>query len=97
MTLSNGTSYALSEANNWTVTVYNLPKYFKGEEIRYTWSEQTVPGYKQTGVAVDGDTTTFTNTYTLPPTPGTPPVPIDEYGTPLGIDVIINHVGDCFD
>ena len=97
VTLSNGTSYALSEANNWTVTVDNLPKYFKGEEIRYTWSEQTVLGYKQTGVAVDGDTTTFTNTYTLPPTPGTPPVPIDEYGTPLGIDVIINHVGDCFD
>lgn len=24
-------------------------------------------------------------------------VSINEYGTPLGIDVIINHVGDCFD
>ena len=22
---------------------------------------------------------------------------IDEYETPLGVDVIINHVGDCFD
>ena len=22
---------------------------------------------------------------------------IEDYGTPLGVDVVINHVGDCFD
>jgi hypothetical protein len=96
VTLSNGSSYTLSEANNWTVTVEDLPKYFKGEEVKYTWSEQTVLGYKQTAAVVNGDVTTFTNTYT-PPTPGNPPTPIDDYDTPLNIEVIINHVGDCFD
>ena len=24
-------------------------------------------------------------------------ISINDYGTPLGIEVIINHVGDCFD
>ena len=34
---------------------------------------------------------------TIPPVAGTPTEEIDDYGTPLGIDVIINHVGDCYD
>ena len=32
-----------------------------------------------------------------PNMPGEPLIEIEDYGTPLGINVIINHVGDCFD
>ena len=32
-----------------------------------------------------------------PKLPGEPLIEIEDYGTPLGINVIINHVGDCFD
>ena len=107
--LSTGNDYYLTEDNNWTVTVDNLPKYKNGLEIEYTWSEQTVVGYTQSNVEIttanDGTkVTTFTNRYrvTTPPTPGnppptTPPVEIEEYETPLNIRVLINHVGDCFD
>ena len=97
VTLSTGVDYYLSESNNWTVTVENLPKYEKGKLINYTWSEQTVVGYKQTDVTIVGGVTTFTNTYSVPTRPGKPIVPIEEYGTPLGVEVIINHVGDCYE
>jgi hypothetical protein len=97
--LSNGNDYYLSEKNNWTVTVNNLPKYRNGELITYTWSEQTVAGYTLTDVTIQGNATIFTNTYSVPTPPGPLPTTeiIDEYGTPLGVEVIINHVGDCFD
>ena len=62
-------------------------------------------GYTQTKVVTTGDVTYFTNTYNVvlppPPTPGKPDTPkkptIENHVTPLGIEVIINHVGDCFD
>ena len=64
-------------------------------------------GYVQTSVTTEGDVTTFTNTlWQLAPPPagtnpgpraGTPEEEIDDYGTPLGLGIIINHVGDCFD
>ena len=64
-------------------------------------------GYQQEKVETVGSTTIFTNKLLerpeppegkqVPPTRGTPVLIIEEYGTPLGIDVIINHVGDCFD
>ena len=74
----------------------------------YTWSEQEVLGYTQTSVIITDDMTVFTNTYRhrpppppdtpVPPNvPGEPLIEIEDYGTPLGIEVIINHVGDCFD
>ena len=105
VTLSNGANYTLSAANNWTVTVNDLPKYKNGDLINYTWSEQSVLGYTQTKVVTTGDVTYFTNTYNVvlppPPTPGKPDTPkkptIENHVTPLGIEVIINHVGDCFD
>jgi hypothetical protein len=102
VTLSNGRTYVLSASNNWTVTVNDLPKYYAGQPVHYTWSEQSVLGYTQTNAVTVGEVTTFTNTYRLPlpPTPGNPGKPyitIDDYGTPLGINVMINHVGDCFD
>ena len=64
-------------------------------------------GYQQEKVETVGSTTIFTNKLyerpTPPPgtkgpkTPGTPYLIIEEYGTPLGVEIIINHVGDCFD
>ena len=103
--LSNGTNYTLNEANGWSVTVENLPKYVNGEEVRYTWSEQSVLGYTLTDVRTVGDTTIFTNSYRmlLPPTEdGTPNTGtrlhiLEDYGTPLGIEILINHVGDCYE
>ena len=103
VTLSGGGTYYLSEANNWTVTVENLPKYVNGVEQKYTWSEQTVAGYSS-DVRINGNTTVFINHYSVvmpPPPPGNPPrtpvLIIEDYGTPLGVQVMINHVGDCFD
>ena len=37
--LSNGDTVTLNEANKWTATIGNLPKYADGEEIAYTWTE----------------------------------------------------------
>jgi hypothetical protein len=95
VTLSNGDSYVLNAANNWSVTVNNLPRFDEnGNEINYTWSEQTVLMYRQTGVNKVGDTTIFTNSYRPP---YNPTIIIEEPPVPLGIEVVINHVGDCFD
>ena len=105
-----GRSYTLSDANNWTVTVENLPKFYNGQEITYTWSEQTVLGYTSDVRVVD-NVTVFTNHYRITPPgppeepgqpgrprlPGTPVYVFEDYNTPLGVEVIINHVGDCFD
>ena len=71
-------------------------------------TEQEIIGYKQTGKETAGGTTVFTNTVIerdVPPPEGkTPPkkrgdkyVIIEDYVTPLGVEVVINHVGDCFD
>ena len=78
-----------------------------GEAAVYTWKEQTVRGYQQEKVETVGSTTIFTNKLYERPTPppgtkaptppGTPYLIIEEYGTPLGVEIIINHVGDCFD
>ena len=95
VTLSTGDTYILSDDNNWTVTVGDLPKYDEeGNEIVYTWSEQTVLGYTK-AVKVEGNITTFTNTHKVPPTPPTPPRNVPE--TPLNIGIIINHTGDCYE
>jgi len=94
VTLSNGHSYDLNAGNGWSVTVDGLPATVNGQEIVYTWSEQSVPGYKQVGVAQSGNTTVFTNRYRVPEKPM---VYLDTYETPLGVGVTINHVGDCFE
>ncbi|MCR4876659.1 MAG: Cna B-type domain-containing protein, partial [Clostridiales bacterium] len=107
VTLSNGTSYDLNAGNNWSVTVEDLPAERNGQPIVYTWSEQSVPGYKLVGTTVSGNTTVFTNRYREVVVPsndpngnkktGTPATFIDDYETPLGVGVTINHVGDCFE
>jgi len=108
-TLSNGTHVELNEANGWTATVDNLPLIVNGQQVTYTWHEQEVIGYTQTGAEVSGNTTIFTNTVIQraeePPEGKKVPgkrrgdnyLIIEDYGTPLGVEVIINHVGDCFD
>ena len=56
----------LNSANDWTATVSGLPMYLNGEEIVYSWAEDTVPGYTLT-TDVSGTSTTLTNTH-LPAT-----------------------------
>ena len=101
----------LDASNGWKAMVSNLPRYdADGKEIAYTWKEQNVMGYDLTDAVEEGNATTFTNTlWTRPEEPGDgskgkkaqtpgPTVTIfDEYMTPLGVEVVINHVGDCFD
>jgi len=43
VTLSNGMSVTLSEANNWEGMIEHLPVYAQGEEIEYTWNEGEIP------------------------------------------------------
>ena len=107
VTLSNGTTVLLSEENGWTATINNLPTRVNGQPVTYTWTEQTVIAYKQSKVEQQGNTTIFTNSFTqipkVPDLPKKPTVPdgtwerFEEYDTPLGVQTIINHVGDCFD
>ena len=108
MTLSNGMIVILDAANHWTATIDNLPTKVNGQTVTYTWTEQTVLGYNLTNTVTEGDTTTFTNTFwerpetptgsgKKPKTAGNIVEELPEYETPLGVEVIINHVGDCFD
>ncbi|MBR3017583.1 MAG: Cna B-type domain-containing protein [Clostridia bacterium] len=97
----------LSAANGWKATVDNLPAYENGALVTYTWKEQEVLGYTLTDQHTDGKVTYLTNSLWVRPEPtrggnvpkhaGTPEKEIDDYGTPLGLGIIINHVGDCFD
>ena len=107
MTLSNGMTVLLSAGNNWTATISDLPVRVNGQPVTYTWTEQKVLNYGLTSVVTEGSTTTFTNTLwkrpETPPTGGKKPkttgetVTFEEYKTPLGLETLINHVGDCFD
>ena len=110
MTLSDGqkvvTTVILSDANGWAATVNNLPTIVNGQPAVYSWKEQPVLGYKEGTMTESGGVTTFTNSIwkrpdnpvkgKKPKTPGDV-VDIEEYDTPLGVEIIINHVGDCFD
>ena len=111
MTLSDGQRVVkvviLNEANGWTATVTNLPTVVNGVPVQYAWKEQSVIGYQLTGVQQVGAAMVFTNTIwerpdepeagKKPKTTGDTWYVFEEYDTPLGMEVIINHVGDCFD
>jgi hypothetical protein len=106
MKLNNGMIVILNEQNGWQATISNLPTRVNGKPFTYQWVEQTVLNYTNTGVVTEGSVTTFTNTVVRPPQPGNgnrrqrrvePAEDLEDYNTPLGVDVIINHVGDCFD
>lgn len=109
-TLSNGMHVTLSAANNWTATINDLPVKVNGETVDYTWTEQEVIGYTLSSEDTAGSTTVFTNSLIerrkdVPPEKKNVPkksrgnnyLVIEDYGTPLGVEVVINHVGDCFD
>ena len=64
VTLSNGQSVTLNEANGWQATIDNLPMYANGQQIAYTWTENNLPeGYALTDTVVEGTVTTLTNTH----------------------------------
>ena len=94
----------LSAANEWTATLDKLPTRINGEAVTYSWTEQRVPGYTAE-VAVEGNATVFTNTLPQVPNTGKKKVKtggdrwatFEEYDTALGGQLLINHVGDCFD
>ena len=110
MSLSDGTKVVavviLNEENNWSATVDNLPTVVDGKPAVYTWKEQDVLGYNLTGAEEQNGVMVFTNTVwkrpdqpnkgKKPKTPGDV-FTIEDYDTPLGVEIIINHVGDCFD
>ena len=61
--LSTGASYELSERNDWTVSVSDLPKYDEdNNEIAYTWTETSVDGYETAQETVN-NFTVITNTH----------------------------------
>ena len=107
MTLSNGMTVLLDANHNWTATIDNLPTRVNGQPVTYTWTEQKVLNYNLVSTVTEGNLTTFTNQVWTRPTTnttggGTPKrtgeiVTFEEYDTPLGVELIINHVGDCFD
>ena len=56
-----GEAVTLNEANNWTVTKDNLPKYdASNSAYTYTWAEDAVTDYTATS-SVSGNVTTITN------------------------------------
>ena len=100
-------SVKLSADNGWFVTV-EVPQYNDdGTEIQYEWREYTVLGYHMESQTQQGNVMTFINRpyerpiippdQPQPKLPGTPMYIITDYDTPLGVEVMINHVGDCFD
>ena len=101
------TSVTLNNENSWTATVNDLPTQVNGQKATYEWKEQQVLGYKLREATEAGSTWTFTNVSTETPTTGTPKgvtkthkgitEELEDYDTPLGVNVMINHVGDCFD
>ncbi len=101
------TSVKLSAENGWSETVKDVPVVVNGKEPVYSWTEQAVIGYVNTGAEEKDGTMTFTNTLWKKQenpskggkgkTHGDKTYPLEDYETPLGVEVIINHVGDCFD
>ena len=111
MSLSDGQKVVkvvvLNSDNGWSATVNNLPTVVNGQPAQYAWQEQSVLGYELEGVVQEGSHMTFTNkVWERPenPTAGRKPKTrgetwyiFEDYDTPLGVSVVINHVGDCFD
>ncbi len=52
----------LDADSSWTATIENLPVNDKGQEIKYTWSEEDITGY-ELSVSEEDDPTVLTNTH----------------------------------
>jgi len=100
-------SYVIASDNYLSI---EMPYYDEeGNEIEYTWSEESVIGYTLESIYTKEDYTTIINRVWIRPekqTNGKKPrtvgrtvttITFEDYETPLGVNVIINHVGDCFD
>ena len=97
----------LSEENGWVTEVNHLPTIVEGKKAVYAWEEQQVIGYTLDSVEQRGNHMTFTNSAwerpdnpsqgKKPKTPGKAVYVFEDYDTPLGVEIVINHVGDCFD
>ena len=102
-----GEVYVLSEANGWFIEKTDLPTKINGQPVTYSWKEEEIVGYTLSGQSAAGAAYVFTNRAReipdIPPdqpqpkTPGGGWVIFEEYDTALGGDILINHVGDCFD
>ena len=89
------------------MSLNDLPTRINGEPVTYSWSEQEAVGYVNTDTLVSGSATTFVNrapeipeipeNQPKPTVPGGAWVIFEEYETALGGEILINHVGDCFD
>ena len=63
VTLNGDQEIILSEENDWTATLENLPVYANGgREIIYKWTESSVSGYSLSA-QTNGNTTILTNTH----------------------------------
>ena len=100
--------YVLNEENGWSVVREDLPTRINGQPVTYSWTEQETVGYKLDNVSKTGIATIFTNRVIkvpkIPPEKKQPDIPdgggwadFNDYDTALGIPLLINHVGDCFD
>ena len=102
-------TFKLTTEEDWEIST-NIRQYNDdGQEIHYSWKEAEIMGYKLEEIQTNGLTTTLINKpYSPPVVPEEqkqPRIPrnrmttlnIDEYDTALGLEGIINHVGDCFD
>ena len=96
-----------NEANGWSLVKNDLPTRINGEAVTYSWREQEAVGYTLDSMTTNGIATIFTNRIVnVPKVPANQPQPktpgdtwfvFEEYDTALGIPILINHVGDCFD
>lgn len=59
--LNTGDEVILSEDNDWTATISNLPKYKDGKKIEYTWSEEKIDGYELSNSLTEDYVTTLYN------------------------------------
>ena len=103
MYLSNGMSVTLDESNGWSATITDLPAIVNGKTAEYSWTEERIAGYTLESKEVKDNVTTFTNKIVGTPDVGNAKTGgdrwaiFDEYETALGGQLLINHVGDCFD
>lgn len=101
----------LTDENGWITTIEVPLVTEEGKDIHYSWSENAIIGYVLESEYDQENIHTFTNRVWERPVEytgqGKQPKTIKkavkstedilDYDTPLGVEIMINHVGDCFD
>ena len=101
-------TFKLAESNQWMATIEVPLITAEGKDIHYKWEESAVVGYTLENEYIQNGITTFVNRVwerpveynqkgKKPKTAGRKTYEFDEYDTPLGVEIMINHVGDCFE